>query len=186
MSRTTIPKEAELRNWAARELSTEGSVSLDKMPRLEAVTLGAQSEAHASLACRRDEQHRYLVDISTDMTVVMQCQRCLMPCDVDLSAAATLCVLWDDDAASELPASYDPLISGDTSNLHALVEDELLLALPAVPMHSREECRHSGNEFGNGAEAEVPQRENPFAALGDLLKADPVKADPVKDSAEKN
>ena len=57
----------------------------------------------------------------------------------------------------------------------------LLLALPAVPMHSREECQHSGNEFGNGADAEVPQRENPFAALGDLLKADS-----KKDSAEKD
>lgn len=181
MSQTTIPKEAELRNWAARELSTKGSVGLDKMPRLESVTRGAHSDASASLSCRRDEQHRYLVDISTDMTVVMQCQRCLKPCDVDLSAAATLCVLWDDDAASDLPASYDPLVSGDITNLHALVEDELLLALPAVPMHSREECQHSGNEFGNGADAEVPQRENPFAALGDLLKGDS-----RKDSAEKD
>ncbi|REJ62086.1 MAG: hypothetical protein DWQ28_12105 [Proteobacteria bacterium] len=180
MSQTTIPKEAELRNWAARELSAKGSVGLEKMPRLESVTLGAQSGANASLACRRDEQHRYLVDISTDMTVVMQCQRCLKPCDVELSAAATLCVLWDDDAASELPARYDPLISGDVTNLHALVEDELLLALPAVPMHRREECQHGGNEFGNGADAEVPQRENPFAALGDLLKGDP------EDSAEKD
>ncbi len=180
MSQTTIPKEAELRNWAARELSAKGSVGLEKMPRLESVTLGAQSGANASLACRRDEQHRYLVDISTDMTVVMQCQRCLKPCDVDLSAAATLCVLWDDDAASELPARYDPLISGDVTNLHALVEDELLLALPAVPMHRQEECQHGGNEFGNGADAEVPQRENPFAALGDLLKGD------REDSAEKD
>ena len=41
-------------------------------------------------------------------------------------------------------------------------------------MHSREECQHSGNEFGNGADAEV-RRENPFAALGDLLKADSKK-----------
>ena len=90
-------------------------------------------------------------------------------------------MLWDDDAASDLPASYDPLVSGNITNLHALVEDELLLALPAVPMHSREECQHSGNEFGNGADAEVPQRENPFAALGDLLRADS-----KKDSAEKD
>ena len=177
MSQATIPKEAELRNWAARELSAKGSVGLDKMPRLESVTQGAHSEASASLSCRKDEQHRYLVDISTNMTVVMQCQRCLKACDVDLSAEATLCVLWDDDAASDLPASYDPLVSGDVTNLHALVEDELLLALPAVPMHSREECQHSGSEFGDGAKAEVPQRENPFAALGDLLKADSVRSE---------
>lgn len=181
MSQTTIPKEAELRNWAARELSAKGSVGLDKMQRLASVTLAAQSDAQASLTCRRDEQHRYLVDISANMIVVMQCQRCLMPCDVELSAAATLCVLWNDDAASELPASYDPLISGDLTDLHALVEDELLLALPAVPMHSQEQCQHSGNEFGNGAEAEVPQRENPFAALGDLLKTDSSKDSAAKD-----
>ena len=123
------------------------------MPRLESVTRGRT--LMPALAYRAAETSSTdTMDISTDMTV-MQCQRCLKPCDVDLSAAATLCVLWDDDAASDLPASYDPLVSGDITNLHALVEDELLIALPAVPTHSREECQHSGNEFGNGADAEV-------------------------------
>ena len=84
MSQTSIPKEAELRNWAARELSAQGVVSLEKMQRLASATLGARSDANAVVTCRRDEQHRYLVDITTDMTVVMQCQRCLQPCDVDL------------------------------------------------------------------------------------------------------
>lgn len=175
MSQTSIPKEAELRNWAARELSAKGTVGLGKMQRLASVTLGAQSDAYASLACRRDEQHRYLVDISTQMTVIMQCQRCLSLCDVELSTTGTLCVLWNDDSVSELPESYDPLISGDVSDLHVLVEDELLLALPAVPMHGREDCQHSGNEFGDGVEDTVPQRENPFAALGELLKDNAVK-----------
>lgn len=169
MSHTSIPKEAELRNWAARELSAKGVVGLDKMERLASVVIDAKVGANAVLSCRKDEQHRYLVDISTDMTVVMQCQRCLQPCDIDLRTAATLCVLWNDDSVNELPASYDPLISGDVTNLHALVEDELLLALPAAPMHRREECQHSGNEFGSDIEDTTPQRENPFAALGDLL-----------------
>lgn len=170
MSQTTIPKEAELRNWAARELSAKGFVGLDKMQRLASVILDARSNAEASLSCRRDEQHRYLVDISTHMTVAMQCQRCLMPCDVDLRTTAILCLLWSDDSISELPASYDPLISGDATDLHALVEEELLLALPAVPMHSRGDCHHAGNEFGSAVEDVVPQRENPFAGLGELLK----------------
>ena len=175
MSQTSIPKEAELRNWAARELSAKGVVSLEKMQRLASATAGARSDANAMLACRRDEQHRYLVDITTDMTVVMQCQRCLQPCDVDLRTSATLCVLWDDGAANDLPANYDPLISGDVTNLHALVEEELLLALPAVPMHKPEDCGHSGTEFGNGVEAVPAQREKPFAALGELLKDNATK-----------
>ena len=60
MSQTTIPKEAELRNWAARELSAKGSVGLDKMPRLKSVTQGAHSEASANLSCRRDEAAQIL------------------------------------------------------------------------------------------------------------------------------
>jgi hypothetical protein len=64
MSQTSIPKEAELRNWAARELSAQGVVSLEKMQRLASATLGARSDANAVLTCRRDEQHRYLVDIT--------------------------------------------------------------------------------------------------------------------------
>lgn len=169
MSHTSMPNEAELRNWAARELSAKGVVGLDKMQRLSSVIIDAKEGANAALSCRKDEQHRYLVDISTDMTVVMQCQRCLQPCDVELRTSATLCVLWNDDSINELPASYDPLISGDVTNLHALVEDELLLALPAAPMHKLEDCQYRGNEFGSGVEDVAPQKENPFAALGDLL-----------------
>lgn len=172
MSRISLPKEADLRNWAARELSATGTVALDTMERLRSVVIDARGVASATISCRRDEQHRYLVDISTELTVVMQCQRCLTPCDVEINTAATLCVLWSDDSAGELPPSYDPLISEDVAQLHALVEDELLLALPAVPMHSQEDCQHSGSEFGDQVEDGVPERENPFAALGDLLNGD--------------
>ena len=68
MSHTSMPNEAELRNWAARELSAKGVVGLDKMQRLSSVIIDAKEGANAALSCRKDEQHRYLVDISTDMT----------------------------------------------------------------------------------------------------------------------
>ena len=170
MSTTVLPREAELRNWAARGLEAKGEVLLDNMSRLKAAVTRAAFPARASIRCRKDEQYRYVVEVEAEMTVTLQCQRCLEDCEKELTTTSTLCVLWTEDAVRELPADYDPLISGDVSDLHAIVEDELLLALPAVPMHEIGSCGHVPTGFGDLSDDVIVEKENPFAALKGLLK----------------
>ena len=122
-----LPREAELRNWAARGLEAKGEVLLDSMSRLKAVVTRAAFPATARIRCRKDEQYRYIVEVEAEMTVTLQCQRCLGDCEKELTTTSTLCVLWTEDAVNELPVDYDPLIAGDVSNLHAIIEDELFL-----------------------------------------------------------
>jgi len=54
--------------------------------------------------------------------------------------------------------------------LYALVEEELLLALPAVPMHDPGDCQDLSRVFGDLTMDVAEDKESPFAALGVLLK----------------
>jgi uncharacterized protein len=170
MSNTALPREAELRTWASRGIEVEGDVLVTRMPRLQAVVASGEEPAYAALRCWKDEQHRYIVDVKVQMKVALECQRCLALCELELSTQSNLCVVWNEDSIKELPSGYDPLVAGDISDLHALVEEELLLALPAVPMHDVGDCEDVSRAFGDSTADVVEEKESPFAALGALLK----------------
>jgi uncharacterized protein len=98
------------------------------------------------------------------------CQRCLQPVAIDLDLARALRFVADEAAAEALDAETedDVLALPRYLDLHELAEDELLLALPLVPMH--EQCPQSlptsvGFEAGDGAGEPAA---NPFAALAGL------------------
>lgn len=64
------------------------------------------------------------------------CQRCLEPFLLDLSAELHIAFTGEDEDEAQVPAPYEALVLGDTRVvLRDLVEDELLLTFPLVPMH---------------------------------------------------
>lgn len=96
----------------------------------------------------------------------MQCQRCLkaFPCPVVVRTRIQF--VHDEATAAEIDADaeHDVLVFGKELDLHELLEDELLLALPLVPRH--EVCPEP---LAPPAAAEpAPSREHPFAALAGL------------------
>ena len=68
----------------------------------------------------------------------LQCQRCLEPVDVPLEVERSLRFVRGEDQAAALDAdSEDDVLALERSlDLHQLVEDELLLAVPLVPRHA--------------------------------------------------
>lgn len=65
------------------------------------------------------------------------CQRCLQPVELELHVDRRLRFVADENLAAELDADAeeDVLALERALDLHELVEDELLLALPMVPRH---------------------------------------------------
>jgi uncharacterized protein len=55
-------------------------------------------------------------------------------------------------------------------DLHALVEDELLLSLPLVPRHEAEDCGPRALAAGPDEEDDARETTRPFAGLRELLK----------------
>jgi uncharacterized protein len=108
--------------------------------------------------------------LAVNADVVLTCQRCLGPVRRVLSSEASL--VFADEGAPELPEGHE-VVGGDPHrvDLAALVEDELLLALPIIPQHDAgEACRLPAGE-GNDADAsDTAEMRRPFAGLRDLLK----------------
>jgi uncharacterized protein len=112
------------------------------------------------------------LDLDADGAVWLQCQRCLGPVRVPLAVRRRFRFVHGEDAAAELDASSedDVLASSRAFDLHQLTEDELLLALPLVPLHDicPEPLR------APAAEAFEEEKANPFAALAALKRGGPV------------
>jgi uncharacterized protein len=103
--------------------------------------------------------------------LVLPCQRCLGPVRRAIESEADL--VFAEEGAQGLPDGYEP-VDGDPRRLDlaALVEDELLLALPIIPRHGEgERC-----DLPKGGAAAAPETaadagtRRPFAGLKDLLK----------------
>lgn len=101
--------------------------------------------------------------------VPLTCQRCLdvveMPLDVDRQFRFV-----EDEATAEAEdddSEEDVLVASDRFDLHALIEDELILAMPLIALH--DECPTARPYTAAGIEVE-PKRPNPFAVLSKLRK----------------
>ena len=122
-----------------------------------------------SLDFSRQEDGRRIIRGYISGSVVMDCQRCLEPVEIKLDCDISLGIVDDEEEAELLPDQLDPLVAGEESQLYELLEDELILALPIVPVH--EECDPpSADNAGEQEDIEVPERENPFAVLASLKK----------------
>src|SRR5690606_944923 len=159
--------------------ATERSGELDttRISRLADV-LAAPATARWTLRAGRDEAKRLVLHGEVAARVSAICQRCMEPVELPLQSDIMLAVVSDDEGASRLPASLDPVFMDENGeiDLAILLEDELLLAMPAVPMHENvADCGERASKMSTGAleEFDIAERENPFAVLKKLKQDKP-------------
>ncbi|HMM85566.1 DUF177 domain-containing protein [Azohydromonas sp.] len=101
--------------------------------------------------------------LEADAVVQRRCQRCLQPVELALQVRRALRFVDGEALAAELDADSDDdvLALERALDLHALVEDELLLALPMVPRHEHCAAPAAGTAPAD-TDAAAP---HPFAAL---------------------
>jgi uncharacterized protein len=98
------------------------------------------------------------------------CQRCLSPFWQPVQVDRWFRFVVDESTAEteDEDADEDVLAFAPRFDLRSLLEDELLLALPLVPMHEPG-CPEPLQPLAEGVDNGVPQaRQNPFAALAGL------------------
>ncbi len=109
--------------------------------------------------------------LQAETTVPLTCQRCLTPVQVLLQVDRWFRFVADEATAEreDEESEEDLLAISREFDLQALVEDELLMELPAVPRH--DECPVPVQLSAGDAEFEAAfeEKTNPFAALA-LLK----------------
>jgi len=138
MKAGALPKQVDLRGLAARGVTVMGTLSSGTAERLSGAGVALAQPAEAVFECYRDDASRYVVDLTVTAAVIMQCQRCLNDMTLALEASAHMACVWTDEEATGLAASYEPLLVTEEADLNNIAEEEILLALPACPVHEKD------------------------------------------------
>lgn len=89
----------------------------------------------------RDVRGRPQLHCRVKAEVEMQCQRCLKPVSVAVDSDRLLYLAASEADADRLEAALadediEVIVAGQNLDLAGVVEDEVLLSLPIVPMHA--------------------------------------------------
>lgn len=179
-TRSTDPRRLDVESFAAEGSELNGHWPLRGFERLaELAMVEADSALVGDVAWRvRGEQasvrggsRENWVRLQGTTELSMQCQRCLLPVRVPLEVDRQIVFVHGEAAAAELDAEReeDVLALSRALDLHELLEDELLLALPLVPMHDA--CPVPVTMID--ATDPGPETTSPFAALESLKRSEP-------------
>lgn len=168
---TRLPEQLDPWRSAERGLSLSGVVPLREFPRLQDLLLVAEGEAAYQIRFEPDHRGRALILGAVIAELVVECQRCLGPLSLPVDAALRLIAVRGLEEARGIEEPFEPLLveEGVCSPLE-LIEEELLLALPHVPLHAEGTCGvPAGSAEGAVApESPVGEPASPFAGLADF------------------
>ena len=183
----SLTGQVNLRELARQEASIEAELPLSDFERVIALSTPANNKAGESdegvirVSLRFSGEHD-LVFLRGNLegSVTLTCQRCMEAMDYSLAGPVKLAVSEKEQEVEGLPKGFELIclldaddlgLKLDEVHLLPLVEDELLLRIPLVPMHGEgAECLGRARVGEVSDEAE-PKEEitRPFSALADLM-----------------
>jgi uncharacterized protein len=152
--------------FAAEGRSLAGKVALARLERLADVLVDTDGEVAYRLVGEFGADRRYRLRLVATGLLRLSCQRCLGGIDWPLEIDTLLQLVRPGEPIPEEELEideFDAIEAGPDMDVLALVEDEIVLAVPIAPRH--ENCdapRPSGGV----------KKESPFAALAKLRKSD--------------
>lgn len=179
MSKILQVHRVNMQVFAQEGAPHEGITLFRNMERLQQETLGLQPHlavhwhARSELRPAPSGEDQIWLHLTANTAVPLACQRCMAGVNVDLAVdqwyrfvATENIAMAEDDQSEE-----DLLVMEPYFDLLALLEDELLMAIPLVPMH--EECPvnpafSAGEEVQVMADPVEGSKPNPFAVLAKL------------------
>jgi uncharacterized protein len=144
------------------------AIPLERFERVAPHLLRRDGMVTGSVALSR-EQGRIIADIGVSARLDVRCERCLGPMQWPVDSQSRVALLQSEAEADAVPPELETALAPEgRMRLADLVEEELLLALPAAPRHEPQ-CPDGRQEQTQESFAEPTQR--PFADLGTLLKS---------------
>ena len=181
MSQTNSLHHFQIKTFTRNAQECTGQSTLADFPRLLAEAADDAPAAHTDTPVqwrlagelRPDAEGKpqswLLVQAGTE--VYLPCQRCLQPVAVPVQSEQWFRFVDTEQQADEQDAESDEdvLTFEEGQDVHSLLEDDLLMALPMVALH--DECPvplHPAADPGRKNEAEPARKPSPFAALASL------------------
>lgn len=164
-----LPHSVDALKFCQQRASVTGSVLLAALPRLSAELQRVDGIVQVELVFGLDEQSRKVIQGRIEAVLPLLCQRCMQGLDVPVSVDVQLGLVWTDEQAVQLPRSLDPVqMETQEMDLYAIVEEELLLAMPLVAHHEQGVCEPPQLALQPQAEMPAEIKDNPFQVLAAL------------------
>jgi len=141
-----------------------GKLPLAGLRRLRQSLADSTGEVAYDLEFGKDDIGVAHLRVRADATLPLTCQRTLEVFGLPVHVDAKLGLIAREADEAALPSDYEPLLTIDGQiNPADVIEDELILALPVVPLKPGAE--DAPQTWVKGDELQEGERENPFAAL---------------------
>jgi uncharacterized protein len=165
-------KPLDVDRLSEAEADIDFAVPLAELPRLRAQLASVSGEVRGSVHFRR-RAGIAVAELTLTGTAHLQCQRCLEAMDVGVEAATQVGLIAAEADAGRVPEELEPVLAPEGRiSVGELVEEELLLTLPIVPLHQQGDggvcVIADAPPLASSAPEEEVQR--PFAQLAELLK----------------
>jgi len=170
-----VPETVDAWRMVASRRGIEACVPLERFERLRSLLLDAEGEVAFTLDFGRDELQVPYVELHVTGGLPLQCQRSLERFVLPIDLTQRLGLVRSEAEEAALPPGYEALEVPADDLLAPLdiVEDELILAVPVIPVKPGSEAV----ERDWPAPVEEQERANPFAALAELKNKTPGKPD---------
>lgn len=139
-----IPNRVDPFRFADQAISAQVILPLNQMTRLQSNMLENSGKVLVNIDFGVDEQDVRFIRGHFSTEITLQCQRCMEPLKQEIRGDFLSGIVHDEKEANQLPQNYDPLIIKDgTLFISEMIEDELIISLPIVPMHPLDSCKVS-------------------------------------------
>jgi uncharacterized protein len=162
------PEMLDAWRMVATRRSFEGRLPLSSMTRLQGLLVDTEGDVRYAIEFDHDALRVPYIALRIEAGLPLVCQRSLQRFVLPVSVEQRLGLVRSEDEESALPPGYEALLVPEDGMLRPadLVEDELVLAVPVVPVDPSSEAIES--EWA--ADEEEVAKTSPFAALASLKK----------------
>ena len=144
-------------------------LALRQLPRLSSRAELIGGSVRGRVRFGRESGHA-VADVSLEGAAQLQCQRCMRPMEQPLSARVRVALLAAETEAGAVPEALEPVLAPDGRiSIAELIEEEVLLSLPIVPMHAAGEPCAPLDALEAASEPVAASTQRPFAQLDELL-----------------
>lgn len=162
-----LPDRLDLIATAEAGRDLRGRLAVAGLERLLPALASEQGELEIELHLGKDTGGTRFLAGTIRGEVILGCQRCMKDMALPLDLTFRLGFICDERAVQALPDCYEPLaVTAEPACLADIIAEEVLLALPIVPLHRDSDACHAFVKAYKPPAGK--QRGNPFAVLAEL------------------
>ena len=167
-----LPERLDLLATAEAGRALQGRLPVARLERVLPALASSDGELQVAFELGKDPAGIRFLTGTIRGEVTQRCQRCLEPVVQPLDLRFRLGLVQDEAAISSLPDRYEALlVTGEPASVVDIVSDEVLLALPLVPLHEQDaRCEDILKDYQPAVDE---TRESPFAVLAKLKQKQP-------------